>query len=57
MKMTGKRLNNLTKEMGKETQLVGSDLFVTNKNIFQEGIQKNLLIQFIKINQIGTTEL
>ena len=47
--------NNLTKEMGKETQLVGDDLFVTNKNIFQEGIQKNLANSIlIKINQIGT---
>ena len=47
--------NNLTKEMGKETQLVGDDLFVTNKDIFQEGIQKNLANSIlIKINQIGT---
>ena len=47
--------NNLTKEMGKETQLVGDDLFVTNKHIFQEGIQKNLANSIlIKINQIGT---
>ena len=47
--------NNLTKEMGKETQLVGDDLFVTNKKIFQDGIQKNLANSIlIKINQIGT---
>ena len=47
--------NNLTKEMGKETQLVGDDLFVTNKDIFQDGIQKNLANSIlIKINQIGT---
>ena len=46
--------NNLTKEMGKETQLVGDDLFVTNKNIFQEGIQKNLANSIlIKINQLS----
>ena len=34
--------NHLTQEMGKETQLVGDDLFVTNKDIFQKGIQQNL---------------
>ena len=47
--------NHLTKEMGKETQLVGDDLFVTNKDIFQEGIQQNIANSIlIKINQIGT---
>ena len=47
--------NHLTKEMGKEIQLVGDDLFVTNKDIFQEGIQKNVANSIlIKINQIGT---
>ena len=47
--------NHLTKEMGKETQLVGDDLFVTNKDIFQEGIQQKIANSIlIKINQIGT---
>ena len=47
--------HHLTKEMGKEIQLVGDDLFVTNKDIFQEGIQKNVANSIlIKINQIGT---
>ena len=47
--------SHLTKEMGKETQLVGDDLFVTNKDIFQEGIQQNIANSIlIKINQIGT---
>ena len=47
--------NHLTKEMGKVTQLVGDDLFVTNKDIFQEGIQQNIANSIlIKINQIGT---
>jgi len=47
--------NHLTKEMGKQIQLVGDDLFVTNKNIFQDGIQKNIANSIlIKINQIGT---
>ena len=41
--------------MGKETQLVGDDLFVTNKDIFKEGIQQNIANSIlIKINQIGT---
>ena len=47
--------NHLTKEMGKVTQLVGEELFVTNKDIFQEGIQQNIANSIlIKINQIGT---
>ena len=47
--------NHLTQEMGKETQLVGDDLFVTNKDIFQKGIQQNIANSIlIKINQIGT---
>lgn len=45
----------LTKRLGKEIQLVGDDLFVTNSLIFQQGIDKNLANAIlIKLNQIGT---
>jgi len=45
----------LTDKLGKLTQLVGDDLFVTNKRIFKEGIEKNIANSIlIKINQIGT---
>ena len=45
----------LTKELGGEMLLVGDDLFVTNKEILREGIEKkqaNAIL--IKVNQIGT---
>ena len=46
---------NLTKRLGKKTQLVGDDLFVTNKEILQEGIDRNIANSvLVKINQIGT---
>ena len=45
----------LTEELGKEVQLVGDDLFVTNAKIFQEGIDKKIANAIlIKLNQIGT---
>ena len=45
----------LTQKIGAKCQLVGDDLFVTNKAIFQEGINKNLANSIlIKFNQIGT---
>ncbi len=45
----------LTKELGKRVQLVGDDLFVTNKKILKEGIEKNIGNSIlIKVNQIGT---
>ena len=45
----------LTNKLGKATQLVGDDLFVTNKKIFRQGIDKNIANSIlIKINQIGT---
>ena len=45
----------LTDKLGKLTQLVGDDLFVTNKRIFKEGIEKKIANSIlIKINQIGT---
>ncbi|GAB2528495.1 MULTISPECIES: phosphopyruvate hydratase [unclassified Simplicispira] len=45
----------LTDRLGKNVQLVGDDLFVTNTKILQEGIEKNIANSIlIKINQIGT---
>ena len=45
----------LTKILGNRVQLVGDDLFVTNPNIFKEGIDKNIANAIlIKLNQIGT---
>jgi enolase len=45
----------LTKALGKTTQLVGDDLFVTNTKILQEGIDKQIANSIlIKVNQIGT---
>ena len=32
----------VTKKLGKKTQLVGDDLFVTNKEILQEGIDRSV---------------
>ena len=45
----------LTDRLGKDVQLVGDDLFVTNPAIFREGIQKHIANAIlIKVNQIGT---
>ncbi len=45
----------LTRRLGDKIQLVGDDLFVTNKKILQEGIDKNIANSIlIKLNQIGT---
>ena len=45
----------LTKKIGSKCQLVGDDLFVTNKKIFQEGIDAGLANAIlIKFNQIGS---
>ena len=45
----------LTKGLGKKTQLVGDDLFVTNTRRLQMGIdQKTANSILIKVNQIGT---
>jgi enolase len=46
---------NLTARLGKNVQIVGDDLFVTNPKILREGIQRgaaNAIL--IKVNQIGT---
>ena len=46
---------NLTKELGGNIQLVGDDLFVTNVQFLQEGIDKGVANSIlIKVNQIGT---
>lgn len=45
----------LTKQLGKKVQLVGDDIFATNKKILQRGIQcevANAIL--VKINQVGT---
>ena len=45
----------LTDRLGKNVQLVGDDLFVTNTKIMKEGIDKGIANSIlIKINQIGT---
>ena len=45
----------LTEKIGSKCQLVGDDLFVTNKKIFKQGIEKGLgNAILIKFNQIGT---
>jgi enolase len=45
----------LTEKLGDKIQLVGDDLFVTNANILNEGIQKGIANSIlIKPNQIGT---
>ena len=45
----------LTKELGNKIQLVGDDLFVTNTERLQEGIDRGVANSIlIKVNQIGT---
>jgi len=46
---------NLTDRLGKEVQLVGDDLFVTNVKRLKMGIEKKVANSIlIKVNQIGT---
>lgn len=46
---------SLTDRLGKSVQLVGDDLFVTNTNILQQGIDQGVANSIlIKFNQIGT---
>jgi len=46
---------SLTEQLGKKIQLVGDDIFVTNVEIFKEGIEKGIANSIlIKLNQIGT---
>lgn len=45
----------ITQEIGEKVQLVGDDLFVTNQEILQKGIDKQIANSIlIKLNQIGT---
>ncbi|MGT0083185.1 phosphopyruvate hydratase [Helicobacter pylori] len=45
----------LSRELGRQIQLVGDDLFVTNASLLQKGIEKNIANAIlIKPNQIGT---
>ncbi len=45
----------LTERLGKQVQLVGDDLFVTNTKILKQGIAKGIANSIlIKVNQIGT---
>jgi enolase len=45
----------LTKELGSKIQLVGDDIFVTNIQFLQEGIDKGVANSIlVKVNQIGT---
>ena len=46
---------DLTKRVGKDIQLTGDDLFVTNTRIFKKGIEKGVANSIlIKFNQIGS---
>ena len=46
---------NITKSLGNKVQLVGDDLFVTNVEKLQEGIDNNIANSIlIKLNQIGS---
>ncbi|HJO13939.1 MAG: phosphopyruvate hydratase [Pelagibacteraceae bacterium] len=46
---------NLTQELGNKIQLVGDDLFVTNIDRLQRGIENNIANSIlVKVNQIGT---
>jgi enolase len=45
----------LTEKLGKKTQLVGDDLFVTNVNYLKKGIQLGVANSIlVKVNQIGS---
>ena len=45
----------LTKELGSKIELVGDDLFCTNKAILADGIKQNVANSIlIKVNQIGS---
>ena len=45
----------VTDLIGDKVQIVGDDIFVTNKNIFEQGIKKGLAnALLVKMNQVGT---
>ena len=46
---------SLTSRLGGDVQIVGDDIFVTNKSILEEGIKKSVANSIlIKVNQIGS---
>lgn len=46
---------NITRTLGSKIQIVGDDIFVTNKKIFKKGIDDKIANAIlIKLNQIGT---
>ena len=46
---------SLTSRLGGDVQIVGDDIFVTNKNLLEEGIKKSIANSIlIKVNQIGS---
>ncbi|MEO0716732.1 MAG: phosphopyruvate hydratase, partial [Planctomycetota bacterium] len=46
---------NLTKRLGDKVQLVGDDLFVTNKKFVERGVEEGCANSvLVKVNQIGT---
>ena len=46
---------NLTEELGGKIQLVGDDIFVTNTEFLQRGIEEGMANSIlVKVNQIGT---
>jgi enolase len=47
--------SHMTQELGRKIQLVGDDLFVTNRKYLEKGINNNIANAIlIKLNQIGT---
>jgi enolase len=45
----------LTEALGSQIQLVGDDIFVTNKEVLRKGIDQNIANSIlVKVNQIGT---
>ncbi len=45
----------MTEELGKKVQIVGDDIFVTNKKILEKGIKQGIANSvLIKLNQIGS---
>jgi len=45
----------LTESLGSQVQLVGDDIFVTNKEILKKGVEQNIANSIlVKVNQIGT---
>lgn len=45
----------ITKQLGDKVQLVGDDIFVTNRTLFEKGVRQGIANAIlIKLNQIGT---